>query len=215
MKSLNILILLSFIFMAPFAMAQEEESWEEESWEEESWEENESDTGEDLSENPFGEEVEAEPEGPKVNFVNACENRDELRDATKEQLQPYKYCNSKTTILTFRKYPQRHQVVVPIFYEEEHLLVFNTEGLEQDVIIKVYDKPVTNKKRKLIFEGTRGEKITLLELPKDFKGNKLFIDYIIPAYDGEEGTTSKGCVVFMMGFLDEKFMDLKQEASGS
>lgn len=210
MRSLNWIILLAFVFMAPLAMAQEQEFWEEESWEEESFEEAE--PSEEGALDLFAEEAKEEPEGPKVNFVNTCENRNELRDATKEQLQPYKYCNSKTTMLTFRKYPQRHEVVVPIFYEEEHLLVFNTEGLEQDIIIKVYDKPSTSKKRKLIFEATKGEKLTLLELPKDFKGNKLFIDYIIPSYQGDESITSKGCVVFMMGFLDEKFMDLKEAA---
>lgn len=182
----------------------------DESWmEEDSW-------GDSESADPWGsanDESKTESKSPAVNFVNSCTNRNDIRDKAKEALLPYRYCAGKTSTLTFKRYPQQMELIIPIYYDQQHVLVFNTEGLDQNILIRVYDKPLDHKRKEVLFEVNGGEKQSLFELPKDYKESKIFIEYVIPPYNGEKNMTSKGCVVFMMGYLDEKFMDLASEAS--
>ena len=198
----KVVLIFATAFLAVGAYAQsEEENWEETSWEETSW---------DETEDYNYEETASEPEKPKVNFVNTCQNRNELRAKTKKSLSPYRYCSSKITTISFRKYPQKQEVIVPVYYDQAHLVSFNMEGLGEEIIVKVYDQPASKKKRNMLFQSQKGEMTALLELPKDYKSGKLYIEYIIPPAS-KEGITAKGCVVFMMGYLDEEFMDLKKE----
>lgn len=209
---------LTFLLTTLVVQAQYDDdsnNWEDQSYED-SWGDSGSDDpwggewgSDDDVENPFL--TEEEPKGPKykVNFQNACANRSELRNKAKLALKPYRYCNAKTTMITFRMYPQKQQLVIPIYYDLQHALIFNTEGLDQDIRVRVYDGPENDKKRKLLFEMDRGEKQSTFELAKDYKESKIFIEYTVPPSDGTaDGLVSKGCVVFMMGYLDEEMADM-------
>jgi len=203
MKKFVLIFASALLAAGVVAQSEEEENWEETSWEETSW---------DETDDYNYEESSVEPEKPKVNFVNTCQNRNELRAKTKKSLSPYRYCSSKVTTISFRRYPQKQEVIVPVYYDQAHLVSFNMEGLGEEIIIKVYDQPASKKKRNLLFQSQKGEMTALLELPKDYKSGKLYVEYLVPPAS-EEGVTAKGCVIFMMGYLDEEFMDLKQETA--
>ena len=103
---------------------------------------------------------------------------------------------------------------MPVYYDLQHLLIFNTEGLSQGVIIKVFDEQPGKRNREPIFQAGTDEKQVIFETPDDFKARKLFIEYIVPPVDTETPEmTERGCAVFMMGYIDEAFQDLAKEAT--
>lgn len=202
----NLLSIFTFfallILSTPLYAQEEEESWGEESWEEESSSE---------SSNPFAtseeEEVEEAPKRVGKEVRNTCD-RDALRKKVKLSLKPYRYCNAKTTTISFRRYPYKQQIVVPVYRFMQHILVFNTEGLNQEIRIRVYDSPIHDDTRELLYEADTDAGQDMYELPYEYVGSKLFIEYAVPATEQEdESYVDKGCVIFMMGYLDEEDMD--------
>ncbi len=202
LKYVSILVLTLFTLQLN---AQEEESWESE---EESWETN--------SNNSWEEEGQQEAK-QEVSFVNHCTNRKEIRENVKEALKPYRYCNTSTTNVAYRRFPQKIDVVVPIYFDQQHILIFSTEGIDGDVRIRIFDAPSTARKRNMLFEASNtAEKHHLFELAKGFKNPKLYVEYTLPpAEKNEEGKTSKGCIVFMMGYLDEAMLEFTQKNSNN
>jgi Na+-transporting methylmalonyl-CoA/oxaloacetate decarboxylase gamma subunit len=140
---------------------------------------------------------------PKLKPVeNSCENRNELREEVRLLIRPFKYNLSKTTMITFKRYPQLVRVLIPIYNSNDHRVIFSTKGLPQNISIKVYDKAKGEKKRSLLFESNPDEPINTFELTEDFKGSYLFVEYMVPPTDAEDRSyTSRGCVVMMMGYL--------------
>lgn len=140
---------------------------------------------------------------PKVKPVdNSCRNRDELREEVRLLIRPFKYNLSKTTTVSYKRYPQLLRVLIPIYSEEQHRIIFSTKGLPQDIIITVYDKQQGEKKRKALFTSSPSEPISTYELPEDYKESYLFVEYSIPPTEAEDrSTTRRGCVVMMMGYL--------------
>lgn len=139
----------------------------------------------------------------KVKPVNnSCSNRDELREEVRLMIRPFRYNLAKTTTINFKRYPQKMKVLVPIYSEQEHRIVFSTKGLPQDVGITVYDKHSSEKRRKELYKSTGGEVIHTFELPADYKESYLHVEYDVPPSDAEDrSTTRRGCVVLMMGYL--------------
>lgn len=199
------LSILFFAFLTLQLSAQEEEAWENE---EESWESNS---------NNYWEEEGEQGSKHEVSFVNHCTNRKEIRDNVKEALKPYRYCNTSTTNIAYRRFPQKIDVVVPIYFDQQHILIFSTEGIDGDVRIRVFDAPSAARKRNMLFEASNSaEKHHLFELAKGYKSSKLYVEYILPpAEKNEEGKTSKGCIVFMMGYLDEAMLEFSQKGSSN
>ena len=198
----NHLTIFTFIALYMFCFpvfAQEEESWGEESWGEES---------SSGSENPFATSEEEEEEVPQIKYGKEVRNtcrRDELRKKVKLSLKPYRYCNAKTTTISFRRYPYKQQIVVPVYRFMQHILVFNTEGLNQEIRIRIYDAPMYDDTKELLYEADTDSGQDMYELPYEYVGSKLFIEYSIPATEQEDDNyVDKGCVVFMMGYLDEE-----------
>lgn len=133
---------------------------------------------------------------------NSCNNREELREEVRLLIRPFKYNLSKTTMITFKRYPQLLRVIIPIYNDQEHRLIFSTKGLPQDVQIKIYDKAKSEKKRKVLFSGNSDDPINTFELGAEFKGSYLFVEYAVPSTENEDrSTTQRGCVVMMMGYL--------------
>lgn len=198
-KILSILfVFIAFGFSSPL-LAQEEEEGEN------FWTEEEASTDEEES---YDEEEQEEEKAPtnataKVKPTNnSCSNRSELREEVRLLIRPFKYNLSKTTMITFKRYPQLLRVIIPIYNDQEHRLIFSTKGLPQNIEINIYDKAKSEKKRKLLFTGNSDEPINTYELEKEFKGSYLFVEYSVPATDDtDRGTTKRGCVVMMMGYL--------------
>lgn len=133
---------------------------------------------------------------------NSCSNRDELREEVRLLIRPFRYNLAKTTTINFKRYPQKMKVLIPIYSKQEHRIIFSTKGLPQEVGIKVYDKPASEKKRKLLYESTGGEPIHTFELPEEYKESYLHVEYDVPASEAEDrSTTRRGCVIMMMGYL--------------
>jgi hypothetical protein len=133
---------------------------------------------------------------------NSCSNRNELREEVRLLIRPFKYNLAKTTTITYKRYPQLVRVLIPIYSVEEHRIIFSTKGLPQEVIIRVYDKPKGEKRRKTLFTSDPSEPISTYELPKEYKESYLFVEYSIPATEQEDrNVTQRGCVVMMMGYL--------------
>lgn len=134
---------------------------------------------------------------------NTCSNRSELREEARLLLRPFKYNLAKTTMITFKRHPQKMTVIVPIYSSQNHRLVFSSKGLPQVVGIKIFNAPSGDKKREEIFKSNDAEMINTFELTEDYKGSYLFIEYSIPATDMENRDyTSKGCAIFFMGYLN-------------
>lgn len=197
---LPISFLLIFFLSATGLQAQEEESWGEENWEEESSE----GTG---SENPFesgGAQEEKPKKRPGKEVRSTCD-RDALRKKVRLDLKPYRYCNAQTTSISFRRFPYKKQIVVPVYRFMQHLLIFNTEGLNQEIRIRIYDSPLTDDTREMLYEADTESGQDMYELPMEYAGSKLFVEYFIPATEQEDDTyVDRGCVVFMMGYMDEE-----------
>ena len=195
---LYILVLFLIVGLAPQVNAQEEESEGGDFWTEESAPE---DTTIDGDEKPTKPAEKANK--PKVKPVqNSCSNRTELREEARLLIRPFKYNLSKTTTISFKRYPQLLRVLVPIYSNQTHRLVFSTKGLPQEIIINIYDKPKSEKRRKVIFTSSPSEPINTFELPEEYKESYLFVEYSVPPSEAEDrSTTIRGCAVLMMGYL--------------
>ncbi len=190
-KILSVLILV-FTLGVSFSTSAQEEGGD-------FWNEND---GKTPSETP---KQENKPKGATATVKpvsNSCSNRNELREEVRLLIRPYRYNLAKTSTISYKRYPQKMKVLVPIYNDQEHRIIFSTRGLPQDILITVYDKASTEKKRKALFTSTPGEVISTFELPADYKESYLFVEYAIPASEAEDrSTTVRGCVVMMMGYL--------------
>lgn len=131
---------------------------------------------------------------------NSC-NREESKESCKKALVPFRYANLVVTDITYRKFNQVKEIVVPLFYDSKYRYVFSLDGLPADIQVQIYDRHSTDKKRKLIYEFSSSEKMVTYE-PDESKGySNLFINYLIPADQSENpNELNKGCVVLMGGF---------------
>jgi hypothetical protein len=121
-----------------------------------------------------------------------------LKDKSKKVLLPFKYDLAKVTRLAVGDKPTMKEIEVPLFIAEKYRLVFNTEALPKNVIIKLYNRDKDSKNRKLVF-SSKDAGLDKKEYFFDYSfANKIFIDYEVPQKDSTDGTG--GCVVFMLGY---------------
>ena len=147
------------------------------------------------------EEEQSEADRLRDLYVNLC-NRDSLRTETKYALKPYRYCMAKTTEVTMKRYPNKVRVTIPVYYNMKHLMLWNTAGLPDGVQIMVFDGPASEKKREMLFKSDPSKDLNSFELSEEYGGMKLFFEYFIPPVEADDNKTYRGCVVFMMGYLD-------------
>ncbi len=128
---------------------------------------------------------------------NDCDIR-VLKNELIQELKPdFKYDSSNISRFIFESQKQGTEVQVPLFSGEKYRLLFNTSGISTDFEIKIYDKKVGSKNRKLLFsvKGSESNKNVFVFEPENPK--TMYIDYFLP------GTTEKdltGCIVFLMGY---------------
>ena len=140
---------------------------------------------------------------PKA-LKNSCVPRKELREEARLLLRPFRYNLAKTTMITMQRYPQKFLLIIPIYAEESHRIVFSNRGMPQAYGIKIYDQhPEANKKKaSVIFEADTAEAINTYELPADYENQYIFVEYTVPPTDAENRDfTEKGCAIMFMGYL--------------
>jgi len=135
---------------------------------------------------------------------NSCSNRNELREEARLLLRPYRYNLAKTSMITMKRYPQKKLLIIPIYSKQGHRLVFSSKGMPQPYGIKVYDKhpEAEAKKAQVLFTANEEEFINTYELPENYEGQYIFVEYTIPPTDAENRDfTIKGCAIFYMGYM--------------
>ncbi len=150
---------------------------------------------------------EQEEEKPVQEIRNSCKNKKEYRDDLKLLLRPYRYSSTKTTTITYRRYPQRVQVVVPIYFNYKHKMYFNLAGMpDKNISIRVYNLPKTFKKRDILFEANVEGDIAVIEIPEGNGGYRVFVEYVIPPTDEDlQNYVLRGCIIMVLGYLDPNF----------
>lgn len=207
-KLLFILALMSFGLNA---VAQNDDSWEDDS----NWETNDDnyDPWADAHEEE-GDMGKTEAEKYRESIENACENKYEYRTKAKSELYPYTYSSGKTSIIHLKRKPYFKSLVVPIYFDYQHSIVFNRQGMNEKVAIRVFDGPQNDDKRQLLFEAGKDEQISTFELASDYEKSKVFIEYLIPpSHPEKRDIVQKGCIVFVMGYLDEAAEDFKSSTA--
>lgn len=213
-------VLLLKLFLIPAlaafslqAVAQNDDSWEDDS----NWESNDDNyddpwaDAEDADNNGMGK---TEAEKYRESIENACENKYAYRTRAKSELYPYTYSSGKTTMLHLKRKPYFQSFVVPIYFDYQHSIVFNREGMDENVAIKVYDGPQNDKNRQMIFDGGKDEQISTFELASDYEKSKIYIEYLVPpSHPEKRDIVQKGCIVFVMGYLDEAAEDYKSSTA--
>jgi hypothetical protein len=122
-----------------------------------------------------------------------------LKNQLIQELKPdYKYDSSNATRFILESKKQGTEIVVSLFSTEKYRLLFNTAALPVDINIKIYDKKIGSRNRKLLYsienEKIKGKTVFMYE-PETPK--TMYIDYILP---GVEETELTGCVVFLLGY---------------
>lgn len=133
-----------------------------------------------------------------TNITDAC-NREEAAEKSKAELPPYRYGSLKTTNITFKPYDQVKEIAIPLFYDTGYRLVFNLEGLPQDVKVEIYDKAVQAPGKNMLFES--GSQKQFVFEPTDKNLDKVYVVYKIPATKNTDSSViEKGCIVLVTGF---------------
>ena len=138
----------------------------------------------------------AKPYCPKEDVVVKC----------RKALVPYKYTNMVVNRIVFKRSNYIKEISIPLYYDARYRLVFNTELLPKDIKIKIFDKPLTEKKRTELgsFESSERQ----FNFEPDMENNKglyeLYVNFYIPAYIADDGSSFiKGCVLLMTGYEDQ------------
>ena len=145
---------------------------------------------------------------PKEEVVTKC----------RKALVPYNYTNMVVNRIVFKRSNYIKEISIPLYFDANYRLVFNTELLPKDIKIKIYDKPLTEKKRNELgsFESSERQ----FNFEPDMENNKglyeLYVNFLIPAYIADDGSSFiKGCVILMTGYEDqvsEEFGDSESSA---
>ena len=126
---------------------------------------------------------------------SACNVEEALRTCKKELL-PYSFQDRKTVTFTYGSMEQMKEYEVQLFNGEVYRFIFN-RTYSPGVVIKVYNKPKSHKKRKLLYNSEEDKPEDILVYhPQTIP--YVYIDLIIPASDS--GTKKEGCTTIMIGY---------------
>ena len=134
----------------------------------------------------------------------------------RKALVPYKYTNMVVNRIVYKRSNYIKEISIPLFYDASYRLVFNTELLPEDIKVKVFDAPLTEKKRNELGSFESSERQFTFE--PDMENNKglyeLYINFYIPAYIADDGSSFiKGCVILMTGYEDEVSKEFGDDSS--
>lgn len=120
-----------------------------------------------------------------------------LKAELKRELRPdYRYDSSKSSRFTYKTKIQVKEIELPLFIGEKYRFLFNTTGLPQNIKVEIYSKPITNKKRKLLYSLDYKEDQHIYAFEPE-KSRKMYINYTIPESTEVE---LNGCMIFVLGY---------------
>jgi len=121
-----------------------------------------------------------------------------LKNALLQELKPdFKYDSSNTSRFILESKMQGTEIEIPLYASEKYRLLFNTASLPVDVDIKIYNKRVGSKNRKLLYSSSEDKATGKIFMYEPVNQNKIYVDYILPGIE-EKGVT--GCIVFLLGY---------------
>ena len=121
-------------------------------------------------------------------FISAdmpCDWED-LKKQCQNELKPYKYYAFKVSKVNFGAESLFKEIQIPLFRDSEYRFIFNTSALPEDVKIQIWNAPARFEGRKLIYEAEQGKDIIIYDPPKTRINNRIYINYVIPAYNKTE-----------------------------
>lgn len=154
--------------------------------------------------------------------VDSNSNNDPVKCNTKalkkegiSLLNPYYYSSSKVSLINYDDKQTRKEIEVPLFKGEKYRMIFNKTELPKDVEVRIYDKSDEYEGRSPIFSSNDSKGNLVIFEPK--KSKPLYVNYIIPAGEGE---LKGGCVVFVLGYqltfiTDKEEEEMEAEAANS
>ncbi|PJB15209.1 MAG: hypothetical protein CO118_04600 [Flavobacteriales bacterium CG_4_9_14_3_um_filter_32_8] len=121
-----------------------------------------------------------------------------LKAELKRELRPdYRYDSSKSTRFTYKEKKQVKEIEIPVFIGEKYRFLFHTGGLSKNIEVKIYNKSITNSKRKLLYELVPKEDQFIYVFEPE-KSRKMYIEYTIP--ESKETTPMSSCMIFVLGY---------------
>jgi len=128
---------------------------------------------------------------------NECDVRI-LKNELLQNLKPdFKYDSSNTSRFILESKMQGTEIEIPLYSTEKYRLLFNTKNLPVDVDIKIYNKRVGNKNRKLLYSSAEEKTEDKIFTYEPVNQNKIYVDYILPGIEEKDVT---GCIVFLLGY---------------
>ena len=127
-----------------------------------------------------------------------------LKDTCKDYLTlPYRYDASNIVLIQYRHRSQVKEVVLPMFFGEHYIFIFNTYALPPGIEIDVYDKDEFHGDRKTLFSlnSSSAKKVSVFEPGKHHR--RLYVDYMIPKKQSESPDDIpdvSGCGVLVVGY---------------
>jgi hypothetical protein len=116
---------------------------------------------------------------PKEDVVVKC----------RKALVPYKYSNMVVNRIVFKRSNYIKEISIPLYYDARYRLVFNTELLPKDIKIKIYDKPLTERKRNELASCESSERQFNFEPDPEMGLYDVYVNFLIPAYIGDDGSS--------------------------
>jgi hypothetical protein len=130
-------------------------------------------------------------------IVNYC-NSEELKETAKSGLEEgFEYDALKLVKIKYIDEKQRYQIEVPLFFGEKYCLVFNREGLPQEVKIYVYDKNFESEKKELLFSSDNFPENQRQITWKPEKSRNMYVVYEVPETND---VFKEGCMVIVLGY---------------
>jgi hypothetical protein len=124
-------------------------------------------------------------------------NDKELKEKASNLIDPYKYDSSELTSIVYKNTETVKEIEVPLFIGEKYRFVFELEALPKQIEVRIYNKSMTAKNRKLIFSSKESEADKKEFMVEVSKMRGVYVDYIIPP---KEAGSYSGCAVFMVGY---------------
>jgi hypothetical protein len=115
----------------------------------------------------------------------------------KGDLSPFMYDAFVLTEIYYKPEKQIVEVEFTAMSGEDYKLVFCTSELHKPIGISIYDKPKTNKKRKVLYFDENSKDGYLCTF-KPEKTGTYYIEYAVPS-DVTIGKPKSGCVVMLIG----------------
>ena len=134
-----------------------------------------------------------------INIFSQCKVRPIVKKS-KKTMAPYYYDSYAISEIEFGAKAKKVSVDFAAFKGEQYKLIFCKTDLPQPINITIYDKPKSNKNRKILYFDESGKDDYLCNF-EAIKTGTYYIEYEIPpSMDPKQ--EKKGCIVMLIGVME-------------